>query len=199
MIRPMLACVTVPMKTFIRMFCAAAGLLVLSGCAGNKITDFNAGRPPLVLADYFAGQSTATGVFEDRFGKVRRQFVVKLTGTVVGDTLTLDERFVYDDGETQTRIWKLTRTSPTTYEGRADDIIGVAKGTLAGNALNFQYQVKLKVGKAKDGSPKFWKVRFNDWMYLQPNGVLMNRAYVSRFGLQIGSVTIAFTRDGQAK
>jgi Protein of unknown function (DUF3833) len=183
------------MKNIVRILGLGFIVLTLGACASSKITDFSNAKPPLVLADYFVGQTTATGVFEDRFGKMRRQFVVKLTGTVSGDTLTLDERFVYNDGETQTRIWKLTKTSQTTYEGRADDIIGVAKGVVAGNALNFKYDVNLKVGKNKDGSPKFWKVRFDDWMFLQPNGVLMNRAYVSRFGLNIGSVTIAFHRD----
>jgi hypothetical protein len=183
------------MKNIIKTLAISLAVLSLGACATSKINDFAGAKPPLVLADYFVGQTTATGVFEDRFGKIRRQFVVKLTGTVSGDTLTLDERFVYNDGETQTRIWKLTKTSTTTYEGRADDIIGVAKGVVAGNALNFKYDVNLRVGKNKDGSPKFWKVRFNDWLFLQPNGVMLNRAYVTRFGLDIGSVTIAFNRD----
>jgi hypothetical protein len=166
----------------------------LAGCASTKISQFNGKQPALVLEDYFAGRTTATGVFEDRFGKLRRQFVVEIEGRVDNKTLILDERFTYDDGEKQQRIWTLTRTSPTTYEGRAADVDGVAIGTLNGNAFNFKYDVDLKVGTKKDGSAKTWKVAFNDWMFLQPNGVILNRAYVSRFGLQVGSVTIAFNR-----
>ncbi len=183
------------MKKIFRLIAIAACVLGLNACARSKISDFAQSKPPLILEDYFVGKTTATGIFEDRFGKIRRQFVVDITGSVSGDTLTLDERFVYDDGEKQQRIWKLKRTSPTTYEGRADDIIGVAQGTLAGNAFNFKYTVDLKVGTNKDGSPKNWKVKFNDWMFLQPNGVVMNRAYVSRYGVDIGSVTLAFHRD----
>ena len=37
-------------------------------------------------------------------------------------------------------------------------------------------------------------VHFDDWMYLQPDGVLLNRAYVSKWGIDIGSVTLAFKR-----
>ena len=51
------------------------------------------------LFEYFSGQSRAWGLFEDRFGKVRRQFSVDIEGRVSGDTLTLEEDFVYDDGE----------------------------------------------------------------------------------------------------
>jgi hypothetical protein len=33
-------------------------------------------------------------------------------------------------------------------------------------------------------------------MWLQPGGVLINRATVSRWGLEIGTVTLFFRRDG---
>jgi hypothetical protein len=33
-------------------------------------------------------------------------------------------------------------------------------------------------------------------MFLQPSGVLLNRARVSKFGLEIGTVTLAFRKDG---
>ncbi|STR62180.1 lipoprotein [Klebsiella michiganensis] len=36
---------------------------------------------------------------QDRNGKQLRRFHVAIDGDVVGDTLTLHERFIYDDGE----------------------------------------------------------------------------------------------------
>ena len=57
-----------------------------------------------------------------------------------------------------------------------------------GNTLNWRYDMRLKVG----GSSV--KVHFNDWMFLQPNGVLINKATVSKLGVDIGRVTIAFTK-----
>ncbi|MEL0112654.1 MAG: DUF3833 domain-containing protein, partial [Rickettsiales bacterium] len=145
------------------------------------------------LEDYFQGRTRAWGIFEDRFGNLRRQFVVDITGTWDGRELVLDERFDYSDGEQDRRIWRIVKTGPNTYEGRADDIVGVATGEASGNALNWRYDMDLKVG---DGS---WRVHFNDWMFLQPSGVLLNRARVSKFGFEIGVVTLFFAKEQMSK
>ena len=50
----------------------------------------------------------------------------------------------------------------------------------------------LKVG---DGS---WRVSFDDWMFLQPDGVLVNRARVKKWGFEIGEVTLFFTKPQPA-
>ena len=52
--------------------------------------------------------------------------------------------------------------------------------------------MRLKVGGSRV------KVHFDDWMFLQPNGVLINKATVSKLGLDIGRVTIAFTKKADA-
>ena len=44
-------------------------------------------------------------MFHDRFGNLKRSFKVDILGILDSDTLTLDEKFVYDDGEKDTRIW----------------------------------------------------------------------------------------------
>jgi len=38
-------------------------------------------------------------------------------------------------------------------------------------------------------------VHFDDWMFLQPDGVLLNRARVSKFGFTVGEVTLAFYKE----
>lgn len=172
----------------IRYLVVLALFVAVSGCSGNRLADFEDTGPPLVLEEYFAGKTTAWGIFEDRFGKLRRQFTVDITGTWNGETLTLDERFVYEDGERATRVWQIRKTGPGMYEGRADDVAGVATGEVAGNALNWRYDLDLRVGDAT------YRVAFDDWMYLQSPTVLVNRAYVSKFGIGIGSVTLFFTK-----
>ena len=67
--------------------------------------------------------------------------------------------------------------------------MGQAQGQAAGNALNWRYDMDLKVGEGT------WRVNFDDWMFLQPDGVLMNRAKVKKFGLAIGSVTLFFMKS----
>jgi hypothetical protein len=153
-----------------------------------KPSDFASSTPELIIEEYFAGETRAWGLFEDRFGRLRRQFTVDITGVWDGELLVLDERFEFSDGETDQRVWKIKKTGPHSYEGRAGDVIGVARGKAYGNALNWRYDMDLKVG---DGTVR---VHFNDWMYLQPSGVLLNRAWVTKFGFVIGEVTLAFMK-----
>lgn len=165
-------------------------ILTVSGCTSMKPSDFTSNEPKLVLEEYFLGQSKAWGIFEDRFGNIRRQFFVDINGTMDGNTLILDESFVFSDGEKSTRQWRIKKTDEGHYVGEADDVVGLAHGVASGNALNWQYILDLSIGENSK-----MKVKFNDWMFLQPDGVLLNRARVSKFGVEIGQVTIAFVKS----
>ena len=164
-------------------------IVVLTGCGSMKPQDFAQKQPQFDIFEYFKGDSRAWGIFEDRFGTLRRQFPVDITGTIEDDVLTLDERFLYDDGEKDRRVWTIRKTGDHSYQGQADDIIGQAVGSQYGNALNWSYDMDLKVG---DGS---WRVTFDDWMFLQPDGVLVNRARVTKWGFEIGEVTLFFKQQ----
>jgi len=164
-------------------------LIALSGCTNMKVNDFSGTEPVLRIEEYFAGQTRAWGIFEDRFGKLRRQFVVDIEGTWDGKALVLDEHFVYSDGETDRRVWTIQKIDENRYEGRAADVIGVATGEASGNALNWRYDMDLKVGEST------LRVHFNDWMFLQEDGILVNRARVSKFGIEIGEVTLFFQKS----
>ncbi len=153
-----------------------------------KPIDYKGTEPRLLIEEYFLGETRAWGLFEDRFGNLRRQFVVDITGTMEGDELVLDERFEFADGETDTRVWRIRKLDEHTYEGRADDVIGTASGISYGNALNWVYELDLEVGD------RTIQVKFDDWMFLQPDGVLLNRAKVTKWGFAVGEVTLAFQR-----
>ena len=166
-------------------------LIVLSGCTSMEPTDFSNTKPVLRIEKYFVGQTRAWGIFEDRFGNLRRQFVVDIQGNWDGENLVLDEKFRYSDGETDRRIWSIKKIDAHRYEGTAADVIGVAAGEAHGNALNWRYDMDMKVGEGT------LRVHFNDWMYLQPSGVLVNRARVSKFGVEIGEVSLFFQKSTQ--
>ena len=114
-----------------------------------KPDDFANNNPKLILEEYFVGKTRAWGIFEDRFGKVKRQFVVDIEGTWDGTTLTLNENFLYSDGEKSFRQWRISKSKDGVYNGQADDVIGMASGVAAGNALNWTYVLDLKIGKNK--------------------------------------------------
>jgi hypothetical protein len=164
----------------------AAFAVFLSGCSSMKPEDFAGREPRLLIEDYFAGKTQAWGIFQDRFGTLRRQFRVDIEGTWDGETLTLVEDFVYDDGETEQRIWRIEKRGEHNYVGKAEGVIGAAEGVAHGNALNWRYKLALKVGDST------WTVHFDDWLFLQDDRVLINRADVTKFGLLIGEVTLLF-------
>lgn len=168
-------------------------LLSLAGCSEMKIEQFRQAEPRLILETYFDGRVLAWGWFEDRFGQVRRQFFVEIDGRWDGHQLVLNEAFEYSDGETETRVWTITPDGEGGYSGRADDIIGTARGESAGNALNWRYRMDLKVGD------QYWRVNFDDWMLLQPDGVMLNRARVSKWGLTLGEVRLFFLKPDAAR
>jgi hypothetical protein len=165
-----------------------AALALVAGCTTLEPEVYRDERPPLDLFGYFDGTLDAWGQFEDRSGKVVKRFVVLLRGTVQGDRLTLEEDFVYSDGTKERRVWTITRTGDGAYRGTAADVVGEAEGRSAGNALHWRYTLALEV----DG--RTWHVQFDDWMFLHEGGVMLNRAVMSKFGIRLGEVFIAFRR-----
>ena len=172
--------------TLALLACASALLL---GCASPTPADYAAEKPALDLKTYFNGELVALGLFTDRSGKVARRFTVLMTGTWEGGKGTLDERFTYSDGKTERRVWKLTDEGQGRWTGRADDVVGVAEGQSAGNALNWRYTLALPV----DG--KVYEVQFDDWMYLMDERVMLNKAVMSKFGIKLGEVTLSFYKQ----
>ncbi len=169
-----------------RLLLAVAAAALAAGCAGPVPKDYAAEKPVLDLKTYFNGELVAHGIFTDRSGKVARRFTVQMTGTWNGNQGTLDERFTYSDGKTERRVWRLTDQGGGAYTGRADDVVGEAVGSAAGNALNWRYTLRLPV----DGTT--YDVQFDDWMYLMDERVMLNRAAMSKFGIHLGDVTLSF-------
>ena len=176
-----------PLRSVLLCF---ATLLFLGGCSGPQVSMYAKEKPVLDLTTYFNGTIDAYGIFTNRSNEVEKRFKVVMkaswevkNGKRVG---ILDEDFVYSDGTTQKRIWTLTETAPGVFTGTADDVVGVATGLMAGNALNWKYTLALPV----DGT--VYNVQFDDWMYLMDDKVMINRAQMSKFGIYLGEVTLAF-------
>jgi hypothetical protein len=165
-------------------------LITLGGCSSVDIREYQNNTPQFDLFTYFSGKTTGYGIVQDRKGKVTRQFTVDITGTIQNnDQLTLHEEFDWSDGEQSERTWVLTKHSPHHVTGVAGDVVNTANGLLYGNALNWQYQLNVEVDDST------WKIRFDDWMFLVTEKILINRATMSKFGLTVGEVTIVFQKD----
>lgn len=162
----------------------------LFGCSGPHVSQYVNEKPLLELSEYFSGTIDAYGIFTDRNGNVVKRFTVLIQsswevfeGKKVG---TLDESFEYSDGTKQKRIWHITEISPGKYIGKADDVVGHAIGLSSGNALNWSYTLALPV----DGT--IYNVQFDDWMYLVTSKMMINKAKMTKFGINLGEVTLSF-------
>lgn len=168
--------------------------LLLAACgAAPSFDDPSLTDQKLDLEAFFDGRVEAHGQFQDVFGTVRRQFVVTINGTWNGETLRLVEDFVYEDGSTEQRVWTLVKTGADTWTGTAPGVIGVATGVEQGDRFNWKYTIDLPVPSA-EGPAETMRVTFDDWMWLQDDSHLFNRAYVSKYGVRIGEALISFRR-----
>ena len=164
-------------------------LTLLTGCSAVDIKQYSSNSPQLDLFSYFSGHTKGWGIVQDRKGALTRQFTVDITGTVSDDgKLTLYEEFIWNDGEESTRTWIISKTADHSYTGTAEDVLQPADGLIYGNVLNWQYQMSIQVDDTS------WKIKFDDWMFLVSDEVLLNKATMTKFGLKVGEVTIVFKK-----
>ena len=151
--------------------------------------DYKNTEPKIKIEEYFLGDVKAWGIFQERSGKVKRQFTAQMKGTFDGETLILNEDFSWNDGEKQQRRWEIKKVGENKYEGTAPDVVGIAKGVSYGSAFKFEYNLLIPY---KD---KKIKVRFDDWIFKQDDKVAINKATVSKFGFKVGELTVLFVKD----
>ncbi len=171
-----------------------AAFALLAACTGKpSFDDPGLSDRKLNLEEFFDGELVAYGQFQDVLGTVRRSFVVTINGDWDGERLRLVEDFDYEDGSTEQRIWTLRKTGPDSWTGTAPGVIGAATGVEQDNRFNWVYTIDLPIPSAT-GETETMRVSFDDWMWLLAEDRLLNLAYVKRFGLDIGTVTISFEK-----
>ena len=112
-----------------------------------------------------------------------------MTGQWNGSELILDEIFNWNDGEKQTRQWKIKKIDDHNYEGTASDVVGTAKGFSYGPSFKFEYVLLVPV-KGKN-----IKITFDDWIFMQDERVAINRATMKKFGIKVAELTVMFIKD----
>ena len=150
--------------------------LLTSGCATQNIQAYQNTTPTLDMHKFFSGQIEGWGMFQGRDGEVKKRFYVDIDATHEGDdVIILDEKFSWADGSKSQRIWRLTEKSNGRWIGTADDVVGEAT--------------------VED---KTYKVNFDDWMYLINDDVMLNRSVMTKFGVELGSVTLSMHRKNSS-
>lgn len=173
----------------IKNFLIIISVFVLSACSSPDINDYADTSPELKLETFFNGKLTAHGVVLDRNGALTRRFSVDLLGTWEGNKGKLEEWFVYDDGEKQTRVWYLEKQQDGKYQGTANDVVGTAMGQAKGSALYWRYQLEIQY----QGEPL--EVTLDDWMFLINEKRLINRTDIIKFGFKVGEVILTIEKE----
>jgi hypothetical protein len=131
---------------------------------------------------------TAHGVVKNYRGYASRSFVADITACWQNGVGTLDERFVFDDGENQTRVWRLTESADGSYAATAGDVRGEGRATLSGNSMFLDYVLTIEL---EDGSID---VAVDDRMYRVSENVLINESTLTKFGLPVGGILLTIIR-----
>ena len=141
------------------------------------------------LPAFFEGATTACGVFEDRFGRVRRRFEVAVVGAWVGPEFVMDERLTFDDGTVEVRTWRLAAAVDGAFTATTSDGLGAAAGVAAPGRVEMRYGFRLAMGR------RVLRVAIHDRFYRMDADIVINRATVRWWGVKIGEISAVFQRS----
>jgi len=170
------------------LFVSLGAVLLVSGCSSVNVKDY-AGRTPVMQPEsFFSGDLTAHGIVKNRSGEVIRYFNADIKAYWEGNVGTLEEDFVFDDGEIQRRVWTLVRQVDGSYIGTAGDVIDEGIAEIAGNSMFLKYVLQVPYG---DGSIN---LSIDDRMYLVEPDILINESVMRKFGLRVGEIVLVIKK-----
>lgn len=152
--------------------------------------EFKGNQPTFQPVKYFNGTVEAWGMVKNRWGSVQKRFYARFEGRKSGsDSVRVDETLYYADGTTDTRVYEIRKKSNRNFTIRTADMEDVGTGIRYGNAVRWNYTLNVDV----NGST--WPLSFEDWMILQDRKTMLNEAWFSYFGVQLGKVIITFRKS----
>jgi hypothetical protein len=168
---------------------ASVAVASFTSSCSTPITAYQDSTPELDIQRYFDGPVTAWGMVQDYNQQVTRRFCVEMQGTWKKNIGTLAETFYFNDGEISYRDWQLTRHESGEYSGTADDVIGIAQGQQQGFALQWRYQLSVKIDSEN------YQFDLDDWMYRIDDYRVFNRTKMNKFGITVAEITLFFDKQ----
>ncbi len=160
----------------------------LTSCSSVTVHHYADNEPRFVAEEFFNGDLSAHGIVKDRSGQVIRYFSATINAYWADGVGTLDEEFVFDDGERQTRVWKLTPNGDGSYIATAGDVIGEGTMQVAGNSLFLDYVLRIPYGDDTID------LKIDDRMYLVTERVLLNESIMTKWGFEVGEITLVIEK-----
>lgn len=162
-------------------------MLLLSGCAVHK--PHFPKNPIFDPVAFFTGQVVSWGVEENRAGTPIAVVTTNCSGVPDGKGgLVMTQILHIGAAPPITRVWHLARTGPAAFTGTANDMSGMAPGRVEGPEFHWQWVLETHPANPLEN------VRMSQWMYLLPDGTVMVRTVVSKFGFRLAEVSENFRR-----
>ncbi|MBW4706467.1 DUF3833 domain-containing protein [Roseobacter sp. YSTF-M11] len=160
------------------------------GFAAQKPEDYEDAAPAFDVRQHLDGPILCEGVIYGPFGRVSSRFVADFEASWSGNSGSMKERFTYDDGSIQDREWHLTVGDDGSIRATADDVVGEGSGCQTGPTVLLKYKIRLP--EASGGHI----LDTVDWMYLTPNGTIMNRSQFRKFGVKVAELVATMRPKG---
>lgn len=154
----------------------------LLGFAGQRPADYAGKGPELDIRRALNGPILCEGVIYGPTGRVTSRFVADMDAAWQGNTCRMTEDFRYDSGATQAREWTLTLGNDGAIRAEAPDLVGTGSGQQMGGSVMLRYRIRLP----EDAGGHVLSV--TDWMYLAPNGTIINRSQFRKFGIKVAEL-----------
>lgn len=154
----------------------------VNGFRAQRPSDYDATLPPFDLRRILNGPMICEGAIYGPRGRVTSRFVGHFQIDWDGDTGVMHERFEYDSGEIQRRAWHLVLAPNGKIEARAEDVKGLGRGEVRGATVFLRYRLRLP----EDAGG--YLLSAEDWMYLAPNGTIVNRSQFRKYGLLVAEL-----------
>lgn len=128
------------------------------------------------------GPVVCEGMIYGPTGRVSSTFHARFECSWEGDRGEMKERFWYDDGSVQDRAWHLRVGNDGHIVMQAEDVEGKGTGVQSGPTVEMKYRIRLP--EASGGHV----LDVTDWMYLAPNGTILNRSQFRKYGVQVAEL-----------
>ncbi|MGP6088458.1 DUF3833 domain-containing protein [Antarctobacter jejuensis] len=166
-------------------------LTLVLGAVYQRHFTFTAQRPQdyagdqganLDIRTHLNGPLICEGVIYGPTGRVASRFVGEFEAQWSGNQGVMKEHFRYDSGAEQHREWHLTLGNDGRIRATAADVVGEGQGQQSGPSVQLRYRIRLPEdsgGHVLDTT---------DWMYLTPNGTIVNRSQFRKFGIKVAEL-----------
>lgn len=165
--------------------------MTLWGFVAQKPNDYEDDNPAFDVRKHLNGPIVCEGVIYGPLGRVSSRFVADFEAKWEGNSGVMKERFTYDDGSVQDREWRLLLAEDGAIRAEAPDVVGKGVGRQSGSSVLLRYKIRLP--EASGGHV----LSTVDWMYLTPNGTIMNRSQFRKFGIKVAEL-VATMRPKEA-